>query len=129
VQFIVDHVGIDAYASRAERPSVADAVDALRAYARFPNVAIKWSQAPRLSAEGYPFRDVVEQLARAIEVFGVERIMWGSDYTVTRHHHTYAEALFYLRDSDVLSASEKERVFGATLRRILHWERSVPPSR
>ena len=121
VQFILDHVAMDALAPRTARPSISASVDALLAYAPYPNVAVKWTQAPRLSQERYPFRDVAEQLARTVEAFGADRVMWGSDYTVTRHHHTYAEALFYVRDSGLLSDRDKAQVLGATLRRILQW--------
>jgi L-fuconolactonase len=121
VQFILDHVAMDALAPRTARPSIRASVDALLAYAPYPNVAVKWTQAPRLSQERYPFRDVLQQLIRTVEAFGADRVMWGSDYTVTRHHHTYAEALFYVRDTDLLSDSDKGRVLGATLRRILQW--------
>jgi L-fuconolactonase len=121
VQFILDHVAMDALAPRTARPSIRASVDALLDYAPYPNVAVKWTQAPRLSQERYPFRDVLEQLTRTVEAFGADRVMWGSDYTVTRHHHTYAEALFYVRDTDLLSDSDKGQVLGATLRRILQW--------
>ncbi len=123
VQFILDHVAMDALAPRTARPSISASVDALLAYAPYPNVAVKWTQAPRLSQERYPFRDVAEQLARTVEAFGADRVMWGSDYTVTRHHHTYAEALFYVRSTDLLSDRDKGQVLGATLRRILQWPR------
>ena len=123
VQFILDHVAMDALAPRTARPSISASVDALLAYAPYPNVAVKWTQAPRLSQERYPFRDVAEQLVRTVEAFGADRVMWGSDYTVTRHHHTYAEALFYVRSTDLLSDRDKGQVLGATLRRILQWPR------
>jgi len=34
--------------------------------------------------------------------------MWASDYTVSRSRQNWAESLFYLRHSPVLSQSEKE---------------------
>ena len=102
VLFIVDHCGIsvqEGFGGGLPEPA-AFYIDALMQYAPFPNVAVKWSHAPRLSREPYPYRDVTEQLLRMIDAFGVDRLMWGSDYTVTRDHHTYAEALFYLRHTD-----------------------------
>jgi len=35
------------------------------------------------------------QLRRVIDAFGVKRLMWASDYTVTADHHTCAESLFF----------------------------------
>jgi predicted TIM-barrel fold metal-dependent hydrolase len=123
VLFILDHCGLsvqDGFGGRLREPA-AFYIDALMQYAPFPNLAVKWSHAPRLSRETYPYRDVTEQLLRMIDAFGPERLMWGSDYTVTRDHHTYAEALFCLRDTDRLSGRDKESLFGGTLRRLLRW--------
>jgi L-fuconolactonase len=119
VLFIIDHCGIsvgEGFGGRSAPEPASYYIDALMQFAPFANVALKWSQSPRLTREPYPFRDVTEQLLRIVDAFGVDRVMWGSDYTVTRNHHTYAEALFYLRDSDRLSASDKESLFGGTLR-------------
>jgi predicted TIM-barrel fold metal-dependent hydrolase len=129
VLFIVDHCGIsvqEGFGGRLPEPA-AFYIDALLQYASFPNVAVKWSHAPRLSRETYPYRDVIEQLLRMIDAFGVDRLMWGSDYTVTRDHHTYAEALFYLRHTDRLSESDKESLLGGTLRQLLRWPRGGDP--
>jgi hypothetical protein len=65
--------------------------------------------------------------------------MWGTD--ITRVHgrfphrqegvapdwpdypgkHTYGESVEWLRTTDRLSADDKERIFGRSLRRILRW--------
>jgi predicted TIM-barrel fold metal-dependent hydrolase len=126
VMFIIDHCGISVQEGFGGRPLPQPAafyIDSLMQYVPFPNVAVKWSQAPRLTRESYPYRDVTEQLLRMIDGFGVGRLMWGSDYTVTRDHHSYAEALFCLRDTDLLTDSDKESLLGGTLRQLLHWPR------
>jgi predicted TIM-barrel fold metal-dependent hydrolase len=130
VLFIIDHCGLsvrEGFGGRQLPDPPAFYIDALMEFASFPNVAVKWSHAPRLTRETYPYRDVSEQLLRMIDAFGVDRLMWGSDYTVTRDHHTYAEAIFYLRDSDRISYSDKEAIFGATLRKLLGWPRRKDP--
>jgi predicted TIM-barrel fold metal-dependent hydrolase len=129
VLFIIDHCGIsvqEGFGGRLPQPA-AFYIDALMQYAPFRNVAVKWSHAPRLSRQTYPYSDVTEQLLRMIDAFGVERLMWGSDYTVTRDHHTYAESLFCLRDTDQLSESDKESLVAGTLRRLLRWPRGGDP--
>jgi predicted TIM-barrel fold metal-dependent hydrolase len=132
VQFIIDHCGLSVGEGFGGRPLPEPAsfyIDKLMQYAAVPHVAVKWSHSPRLSREVYPYRDVTEQLLRMIDAFGVDRLMWGSDYTVTRDHHTYAEAIFYLRDAVLLSASDKESLFGKTLREMLGWPRGRDPGR
>jgi len=120
VQFIIDHVGMGV--ERAALPDqLTSTIEQLLAYAKYPNVAIKWGHAPRLSREPFPYCDVIIQLLRVIDAFGVKRLMWASDYTVTVDHHTYAESLFCLRGADRLSTSDKEWILGKTAREVLAW--------
>jgi hypothetical protein len=55
--------------------------------------------------------------------------MWASDYTQSRatFDGSWAEALFYLRDSDQLSETEKEWLPGRTALQILRRPRYEPP--
>ncbi len=127
LQFVIDHCGLfvqEFFLAGSFPHTAAFYIDALMEYARFPHVAVKWSHAPRMSRQPYPFHDVREQLTRVVERFGVNRVMWGSDYTVARDHHTYAESLFSVRESDRLSTTEKEWILGKTLRTVLNWPRT-----
>jgi hypothetical protein len=65
-------------------------------------------------------------LRRAIEGFGPERIMWASASTQARTEMgiTWAQALYYLLDSDQLSNIEKEWLLGASVRKALNWSTS-----
>ena len=58
----------------------------------------------------------------AVERFGPERLMWGSDITRTGSLHTYAESTHYLREIDRFDADELAALYGQNLRRILRWE-------
>jgi L-fuconolactonase len=122
VRFIIDHcgMGVDRTTLAAQSDAI---IGQLLTYAQYPNVAIKWGHAPRLSREPFPYRDLINQLSRVIDAFGVKRLMWASDYTVTTDHHTYAESLFCLRAADRLSASDKEWLLGKTAREVLGWAR------
>ena len=117
VQFIIDHCGapFDAPAGQA---SIDDAIR----MAEYSNVAMKWAHAPTfLSVEDYPFRDLEPKLAHVLDAFGRERVMWASDYTITRRRQSWAEALFYLRDSAALSDDDKAWILGRTARTLLNW--------
>jgi len=141
LQFIVDHCGVGVAPlphgelpvtlatsmtpTRAERVAQLEPVLEL---AQYPNVALKWSHAPSLlSEQPYPFRDVLPLLRKAIDAFGVERIMWASDYTVARDQHgeAWAHALYYLLDSDQLSPTEKEWILAGSVRKALRWTQAV----
>jgi L-fuconolactonase len=137
LRFIVDHCGVGVAPLRAgELPvtmqssltrSCEDRLAELErvcGMARYPNVALKWCHAPGLlSAEDYPYRDVMPLLRQALDAFGVERVLWASDYTVARDQdaNSWAQCLYYLLDSDQLSRTEKEWLLGGSARYILNW--------
>ena len=92
------------------------------ALARYENLALKWAHAAReFPNSGWPFRELDSYLERALEQFGPRRLMWASDTTESMGSWTWAEALFYVRDTPVLSAGEREWVLGRTARTILDW--------
>jgi predicted TIM-barrel fold metal-dependent hydrolase len=117
VQFVIDHCGA-AFDASPGQASIDDAV----AMASYANVAYKWAHAASfLSTEPYPFPDLEPKLRRAVDAFGAERVMWASDYTMTRHRASWAETLFGIRDSSSLTEDEKTLILGGTARRILKW--------
>jgi L-fuconolactonase len=137
LQFILDHCGVgqapyrlgptaptlvsSVVPTRAERVKQFDSVLDL---AQYPNLALKWCHAPNLfSEQPYPYRDALPVLRRAIDGFGAERIMWASDYTQARTEMgiTWAQALYYLLESDQLSTTEKEWLLGGSVRQALSW--------
>ena len=140
LQFILDHCGVgqapyrlgltaptlvsSVVETRAERVKQFDGVVEL---AQYSNLALKWCHAPNLFREQpYPYRDALPVLRRAIDAFGAERIMWASDYTQARTEMdiTWAQALYYILESDQLSESEKEWVLGGSVRKALDWTKA-----
>ncbi len=126
-QVIMDHTAT-LYAG--ETPPVADPAarfaefDHVISLARFPNLALKWCHAPdRISAQTYPFNDLAPYARRLIDAFGAERVMWASDYTQVRHHHSWAQALHHMLEWHILSERETEWIFGGTIRSVLRWPR------
>lgn len=124
VPVIVDHCGVMLSPGRLHDDHLSGFDDVL-ALAQFPNVALKWSHAPRLSAGAYPYPDVLDMLLRVVEAFGPQRVMWGSDHTQSRDHHSWAESLYYIRDTTELSPEEKGWILGRSLRAILQWPASA----
>jgi predicted TIM-barrel fold metal-dependent hydrolase len=137
LQFIVDHCGVGVAPLRTGQLPVTMQTSLTKSrddrlaelervcdMARYPNVALKWCHAPGLlSEEDYPYRDVMPLLRQAIDAFGVERIMWASDYTIARDQNanSWAQCLYYLLDSDQLSRAEKEWLLGGSARHVLNW--------
>jgi len=137
---IVDHLGVSQSPVSPPRPDPWDRLPGLLGLAKFPNVYVKFSGAPTLSREPYPFKDVWPYLHRIVDAFGPERLMWGSDFTRMRwipvtgglapreQWKLYSDCLNYLRDTDELSAADKELILGGTIRRVLRWPRPGPSS-
>jgi len=140
---ILDHLGL-------RQPPLDDAEDPpfkslpqLLELAKFPNVTVKLCGLPSLSREAYPYKDVAPRLRAVVDAFGAKRLMWASDATrfagrigLGRFQnprtlgpypgkHTYAESMHFIRDSDVLTAAEKEAILGGTARQVLGW--SIAP--
>lgn len=91
----------------------------LGALARHPRVFLKTGHIWANSTIAYPWRDQHALLKYVCELFGVERIMWGSDWSFCLRHTTYAQALSYLRDdNDFLSQAELAWVLGRTALRL-----------
>jgi len=67
-------------------------------------------------------------LRRVLDAFGPERVMWASDYTVSRLEtgFSWAHTLYYLLGSDQLTLSEKEWLLGKSVRRVLRWPAREP---
>ncbi len=93
----------------------------LIALAKCPNVAIKVSAFPSMSSQPYPYRDLWPRIRQLIEVFGIERLFWGTDFTRVASLLSYREGVNYILDNDELSASEKTMLMAGSVRRYFDW--------
>ncbi|HEV7649784.1 MAG TPA: amidohydrolase family protein [Actinophytocola sp.] len=133
LQFVLDHAGLNQQPTAVADDPWAQVPDVV-AMAAFPNVAVKLTGIPTLSRVDFPYRDVWPHVHRILDAFGVERAMWGSDFTRLRYaprsvrrgpragwYGLYSDSVAYLRDTGELSADAKEALFGGTIRRLLDW--------
>lgn len=91
------------------------------ALAEYDNVAIKITGACTLSHEAFPFRDIWEPLKRIFDAFGIERCLWGTDWTRAVNLVTYAEGVDAFRVTEALSASDRAALMGGNVARIYDW--------
>lgn len=133
---IIDHIGVSQSPMSPPREVPWDKLPGLLGLARYPNVHVKLCGGPLMSTEPYPYNDVWPYLDQVFSAFDTDRIMWASDYTrmlmadvprgaPRRRGVLYSDCLNYLLDSDRLSASDKEDIFGGTVRRALKWPRQA----
>lgn len=134
LQFIIDHCGMPMEAGiglpDADTPGGASShpgpnvayFDQVLKLADHPNVALKWSHAQGMFGElEYPSPGLVPHLRRAIDAFGVQRIMWASDNGGNQTGETWEQLLHYLLDSEGVTQEEKTWLFGKTVRTVLDW--------
>jgi L-fuconolactonase len=123
-RLVIDHLGLQ---QPFEPPAPAmpfAALPTVLALAKYSNVAIKISGACTLSHEAFPYNDLWDPLARIFEAFGLDRCMWGTDWTRAVALLTYREGVEAFRVTDRLSESDRAALMGETLTRIYGWSPS-----
>ena len=118
---VIDHLGL---LQPNEPPPPAEPwadLPKLLAFAAYDNVRIKISGACTLSREPYPYNDIWDPILRIIDAFGIDRCMWGTDWTRTTGMLTYEQGVAPFRDTARLSAGEKAKLMGGTLEKVYKW--------
>ena len=120
-QIIVDHVGLaQPFVPPAPPEPFAD-LDNVISLAELDNVVIKISGACTLSHEPFPYPDIWEPLARVFDAYGLDRCMWGTDWTRAVRLLNYEQGVEAFRVTDRLSDTDREVLMGGTLSRIYKW--------
>lgn len=118
---VIDHLGLkQPFAPPAPPDSFGDLPQVLE-LAQFPNVSIKVSGACTLSHEPFPYPDIWGPLEQVFEAFGLDRCMWGTDWTRASEILTYEQGVEAFRVTDRLSDSDREALMGGTLKTIYGW--------
>jgi len=120
-QIVVDHLGLvqpheppKPAAPWAELPQVLT-------LAKLPHVAMKITGACTLSLEPFPYNDIWDPVCRMIDAFGIDRCLWGTDWTRAVNFLTYAQGVDAFRVTDRISASDKAKLMGGNVTRIYGW--------
>ena len=93
----------------------------LLALAQYENVRVKISGACTMSHQPFPYDDIWQPVLRAIDAFGLDRCMWGTDWTRTIGMLTYEQGVAPFRDTKRLSESDKAALMGGTLQKVYKW--------
>jgi predicted TIM-barrel fold metal-dependent hydrolase len=112
LRLIVDHVGADLFSPPGRR---FDHWHEVRRLTNFENVWLKVSALPEATGERFPFPAAQERVREVYELFGPDRLMWGSNYPLTTRVCTYAEAVDLIRvGCEFLTVEDRAKVLGAT---------------
>ncbi len=118
---VIDHLGlVQPFAPPAPDNAFGE-LPAVLALAELPNVTIKISGACTLSHEPFPYNDIWDPLARIFDAFGIDRCMWGTDWTRAVGLLTYSEGVEAFRITERLSDSDRAALMGETLQKVYNW--------
>jgi predicted TIM-barrel fold metal-dependent hydrolase len=118
---VIDHLGL---LQPARPPVPADVwadLPKLLALAQYENVRVKISGACTMSHQPFPYDDIWEPVLRVIDAFGLDRCMWGTDWTRTIGMLTYEQGVAPFRDTKRLSENDKAALMGGTLQKVYKW--------
>ncbi len=128
-QLVIDHLGLQ---QPFEPPPPAEPFAELPkvlALAARDNIAIKISGAGTLSHEAFPYKDIWDPLGRIFDAFGLDRCLWGTDWTRAVALLTYEQGVEAFRVTDRLSDGDRAALMGETLQRVYNWSPSQSGSR
>ena len=120
-QVVVDHVGMTQVFVPPPRPQPFDDLANVLALARHKNLAIKITGACTYSHEKFPYKDIWDPLGRVFDAFGLDRCLWGTDWTRATALLTYKEGVDAFRVTDRLSDSDRAQLMGGTLTKVYGW--------
>ena len=86
---------------------------------------VKISGACTLSHEPYPYDDLWDPLRRIFDAFGIDRCLWGTDWTRAVALLTYRQGVDAFRLTDRLTDGERAQLMGGTLSRVYGWSPSA----
>ncbi|HST75911.1 MAG TPA: amidohydrolase family protein [Acetobacteraceae bacterium] len=120
-RLVIDHLGLQQpFEPPAPAEPFAD-LPKLLELAAHDNVVVKITGACTLSREPFPYNDLWDPLGRIFDAFGLDRCMWGTDWTRAVALLTYEQGVEAFRVTDRLSDADRAALMGETLRRVYGW--------
>jgi len=120
-RFIIDHLGLTQPRTPPVPPHPWAELPKLLDLAKRPNAVVKVSGACTLSQEPYPFPDIWDPLARVFDAWGIERCLWGTDWTRAFAVVNYEQAVEPFLRTDRLSESERAMLMGGACAKAYGW--------
>ena len=118
---VVDHLGLQQPFDPPAPPEPFADLPKILALAEHKNVMVKISGACTLSHEPYPYPDLWDPLCRIFDGFGIDRCLWGTDWTRAVNLLTYEQGVEPFRRTDRLTGDERAALMGGTLQRVYNW--------
>jgi len=123
-RFVIDHLGI----VQPRTPPAPDApfenLPKVLEMAKRDNAVIKISGACTLSKAGYPYPDIWDPLARIFDAWGIDRCLWGTDWTRAYAVLNYEQGVKPFVETDRLTADERAMLMGGACAKAYNWSPS-----
>lgn len=120
-RMVIDHLGLS---QPHQPPAPAEPwheLPKVLAIAEHENVAIKISGACTLSHKPFPYDDIWDPVCRIIDRYGIDRCLWGTDWTRAIKLLTFQQGVEAFRATKRISESDKARLMGGTLSKVYGW--------
>jgi L-fuconolactonase len=118
---VIDHLGLQQPPSPPPPAEPFADLPKLLALATHDNIAVKISGACTLSHQPFPYADLWDPLWRIFDAFGLDRCMWGTDWTRAVALLSYEQGVEAFRVSDRLSDGDRAALMGESLARVYGW--------
>jgi predicted TIM-barrel fold metal-dependent hydrolase len=125
-QFVIDHLGLTQTFAPPPPPDPFADLPKLLALAAHDNIAVKISGAGTMSHRPFPYDDLWDPLGRIFDAFGMERCLWGTDWTRAVDFLSYKQAVDAFLMSDRLSDNDRAMLMGGALQRVYGWTPKLP---
>jgi L-fuconolactonase len=120
-RFIIDHLGILQPSVPPAPPQPWADLPKVVELAKRKNAVIKVTGACTLSRESYPFPDIWDPLARVFDAWGLDRCLWGTDWTRAFAVVNYEQAVEPFLKAARLSDTERATLMGGACAKAYGW--------
>ncbi|MBT6278093.1 MAG: amidohydrolase [Chromatiales bacterium] len=120
-RFVIDHLGIVQPRTPPAAPLPFAELPKVLSLASRSNAVIKVSGACTLSHAGYPYPDIWDPLARIFDAWGINRCLWGTDWTRASAVLNYEQGVEPFRLTDRLTEGERAMLMGGACARVYRW--------
>lgn len=120
-RLVIDHLGLQ---QPFEPPVPAQPfaeLPKLLKLAAHENVVVKITGACTLSHQPFPYPDIWDPLARIFDAFGLNRCLWGTDWTRAVAFLTYAQGVDAFRVTERLTDADRAVLMGGTAQEVYGW--------
>ena len=118
---VIDHLGLEQPMKPPAPQQPWVELPKLLALSTHKNIVVKISGACTLSHEPFPYKDIRKPVDQILNTFGLDRCMWGTDWTRAVNLLTFKQGVDAFRAKDWLSDSDRATLMGGSLSKIYGW--------